>query len=135
MKMIREADRDNFREVEREWQWEFVFYVLSHMGLPDESLQECLPEDGDFLKITPEHRIQLRKYIDKENVTIVDDHDGGIKIYVYVGELQEHVLVAEWKKCKFVYRDDMTQIDPKKRLYVEVHADVWTSWEMDEEDE
>lgn len=133
MILVREADRDNYREVEKEWQWEFVFYVLNHMGIPDEELMECLPEDGDYLKISTNHKISLRKYMDKRDVTIVDDRDGGLKIYVFIGELEEHILVAEWKKCKFIYKEDLRQIDPNKRVYVEVHADVWTSF--GEEDE
>lgn len=133
MLMIREADRDNYREVEKEWQWEFVFYVLNHMGIPDEELMECLPEDGDYLKISTNHKISLRKYMDKRDVTIVDDRDGGLKIYVFIGELEEHILVAEWKKCKFIYKEDLRQINPNKRVYVEVHAEVWTSF--GEEDE
>jgi hypothetical protein len=131
--MIRQADRDNYREVEDEWRWEFVFYVLSNMGIPDEELEECLPEDGNYLEIEPKHKIALRKYMKKRDVTIVDDHDGGLKIYVYIGELEEHIMVAQWKKCKFVYKEDLKEIDPNRRVYVEVHADVWTSFGENDE--
>jgi hypothetical protein len=119
--------------VEDEWRWEFVFYVLSAIGIPDEELSECLPEDGNYLGIETKHKIVLRKYMKKRDVTIVDDHDGGLKIYVYIGELEEHILVAEWRKCKFIYKEDLTEIDPNKRIYVEVQADVWTSFGEDDE--
>jgi len=133
MKISRLAARDNFREVEEEWRWEFVFHVLTSIGIPEEELEECVPEDGNFLEIEPKHKISLRKHMKKRNVTIVDDHDGGIKIYVYVDELEEQIMVAEWKKCKFIYKKDIKEIDPNKRIYMEVQADIWTSFE-DEDD-
>ena len=131
--MIRLASRHNFREIEHEWQWEFCFWVLSSMGIPENLLEECLPEDGNFEDITAEHKIRLRKHMDTFDVTIIDDRDGGINIYVYTEE--QHVLVAEWEKCKFVYKEDPHEVDSVKRIYVEIHADTWTIFDEGEEEE
>jgi len=135
--VIREADRDNFRNVEKEWQWEFVQYVLSNLGIPKDLLDICFPEDmEDF---SPAHKIELRDILSEYNVSVVDDRDGGIKIYT--GEFiskdkpLDYLLVGEWKKCKFVYREDLTEVDPNLRIYVEVHADVWTTFDDGLEEE
>ncbi len=126
--MKRLAGRDNFREVEHEWQWEFVYYVLSNLGIPDEDLDACFPDSPDEMEA--EHKIELRNVMYHFDVTIVDDKDGGLKIWVAepMGDDKPplYVLVGEWKKCKFVYREDPGEVDPNLRIYVEVHADVWT---------
>lgn len=131
--MIRLAGRHNFREVEQEWQWEFVFYVLSSLGIPDELLEECVPEEGGFEDIKANHKIRLRKHMDTFDVTIVDDKDGGIRIYVYNDE--QHIMVAEWKKCKFIYKEDLNALDPAKKVYIEVHGDTWTIFDDGAEQE
>lgn len=126
--MIRLAGRSNFREVEHEWQWEFVYYVLSNLGIPEEALDSCFPESVE--ELGPEHKECIRSVLHKFDVTIVDDKDGGIKIYVAEPAQEDkppnYVLVGEWKKCNFVYKEDLNEVDPNLRIYVEVHADVWT---------
>ena len=134
MELIRLADKDSLRHVEQEWQYEFIAYVLLNLGIPQDVLEGCLPENVDDFTI--EHKIELRKYLKKYFVTIVDDRDGGLKFYLEVqeGDKKEHVLVAEWKKCRFNYRMDASQVDPAKKMYVEVVSDVWTIFEDLEED-
>ncbi len=126
MLLTRWADRDNFREVEKEWQYEFVFYVLSSAGIPEEILSECLPETG-FGDFSVKHHKRLRKHCGDFNITIVDDRDGGLKIYVEISydDKVEQVLIAEWKKCRFNYREDPNEVDPAKKMYVEIVADPW----------
>lgn len=132
MNLVRIASLDNFREVEKEWQWEFIFYVLDSIGISEEELKPCLPEDNDFSKFNTKEKIAFREIIAKRDITVVDDRDGGIKIYVYIGELEENILIAEWKKCKFVYREDSTKISPNNKIYIELQANIWTSFENEE---
>lgn len=119
MELSRLASQDNYREVEEEWKYEFIYHVLSSIGIPEEILDGCFPEEG-IEGFTVQHKIELRHYMKQFDVTIVDDRDGGIKIFV------ERELIAEWKKCKFVLREDPKEVDPSKRLYTEIKADVWT---------
>ena len=122
METSRLASRDNYREVEKEWQYEFIYYVLSNIGIPENILNVCFPEDG-LNALTVQHKIELRHHMNKFDVTIVDDLDGGIKIFV------ERDLIAEWKKCKFILKEDHKEINPSKRLYMEIRADIWTIFE------
>jgi hypothetical protein len=135
MELIRLADRGDLRQVEKEWQYEFIVYVLSTMGISQETLEGCFPESVD--DFTVEHKMELRRCLKKEFITLVDDRDGGLKFYLEVqeGEQRDFVLIAEWKKCKFNYRADPTEVDPQKQMYVEVIADVWTIFpELKEEE-
>ena len=129
MECTRLADRDNLRQVEKEWQYEFIVYVLSNLGVPQELLEGCFPENVD--EFTVEHKIELRKHLKKYFITIVDDRGGGLKFYLEVqeGDRTEQVLVAEWKKCRFTYKIDPNEIIPAKKMYVEVIADIWTIFE------
>jgi hypothetical protein len=129
MKCIRLTDRDNLRQTEKEWQYEFIVYVLSNLGVPQELLEGCFPENVD--EFTVEHKIELRKHLKKYFITIVDDRGGGLKFYLEVqeGDRTDQVLVAEWKKCRFTYKIDPNEIIPAKKMYVEVIADIWTIFE------
>lgn len=135
MEVIRLADREDIRVVEKEWQYEFMVYVLSRMGIDEEILEGCFPEDVNDFSV--EHRMELRRCLKKELITILDDRDGGLKFYLEVkeGERRDFVMFAEWKKCRFNYRVDPTEIDPIKRMYVEIIADIWTIFEELEDDE
>jgi len=135
VKVIRWADRDNFREVEEEWKYEWVFYVLSNVGLTEEVLMDCFPEGG-FENFGIDHRQKLREHCDDYNITIVDDRDGGLKIYVrisYDGK-EEQVLIAEWKKCLFNLKEDREEVNPSKKLYIEIVANPWATFEEQDED-
>ncbi|MAE87668.1 MAG: hypothetical protein CMB80_33350 [Flammeovirgaceae bacterium] len=128
MELSRLASRDNYRKVEEEWQYEFIYHVLSTIGIPEEILEGCFPEEG-IDSFTVHHKIELRHYMKKFDVTIVDDRDGGIKIFV------EQDIIAEWKKCKFVLKEDPKTVDPSQRLYMEIKADVWTIFDEGNADE
>ncbi len=135
MKLTRLADRENLRQVEKEWQYEFMAYVLSSLKVPEDELAECLPENVDEFDTYKKRR--LRSVLEKYFVTIVDDRDGGLKFYLEIqeGEEKDYVLVAEWKKCRFNYREDPKEVTPSKKMYVEVVADVWAIFdELDEEE-
>ncbi len=133
MELKRFADRDNFRDIEAGWKFEFVFYILSNLGIPDYILEGCVPEEG-INEFTVGHKIELRKHLKDFDITIVDDRDDGIKIYVKIEQDNqiEHVMVAEWKKCKFYYREDPIAIDPTKRIYIEIIADTWAIFEEED---
>lgn len=117
------VDREDIRTVEAEEQFNFVRTVLETMGLPTE---DCFPEEDTELNqqdITLQHKINLRQLLKKFQVLILDDRDGGIKIFV------DEELVAEWKKSRFELRQDLTAVDPRKKLYAVLHIEYWTMFE------
>ena len=119
-------DREDIRKVESEEQYNFVQTILTKMQIP---LDGCFPESNDVQDFTPEYKIALRAVLNKFDVLVIDDRDGGIKIYV------EEELVAEWKKCRYELREDLSTVDPRKRIYAVMYIDYWTMFEDHESEE
>jgi len=133
MEVVRLADKSNFRQVEKEWQYEFMAFVLSSLKIPEEELAKCLPEDLKDFDISK--KIEFRRLLRKYFITIVDDRDGGIKFYLEVkeNENKEYVLVAEWKKCRFNFCEDPKAVDPSQKMYIEIVGNVWAIFDELEE--
>jgi len=128
MKRVILANREDCRNVEAEEKYEFTLYVLESVGLPEEMLDECFPDNG-YDNFSVEHKIKLRQLLATFDIAIIDDTGGGLKIYV------DKDLIAEWKKCKFCLRRDLSKVDPSKQLYVEIHEEFWTIFDENQEKE
>lgn len=115
------CNRDNFKAVEEEVKITFLRSVLDEMGIP---LENIWPENKiDFLI---EEKIELRTFLSKFDILILDDHDGGAKIYV------DKELVANWKKPKYEMQVDHSEIDPTKKMYLKMSIDCWNIFEEHE---
>lgn len=115
------ADRSNYREVISELQYEFVVNVISNLGLPEEELEQCFPEE--YSKFDVESKIRLRSLLGKFNVQIIDDKDGGLKIYV------ESEVIAEWKKCFIKIKTNRAAINPEDKMFVEIECEYFSVFE------
>ncbi len=120
------VNREDIRSVEAEEQFSFVISTLLDLGIPEELLEPCIPKENE--EFTVDQKIKLRKVCKDFRVSIVDDLDGGVMIYVSQ-EQEAPTLVAEWKKCKFVLRTDPAALERANRTYAEVHAEWWTIFE------
>lgn len=109
--------RHDAREVAEENKYQFIRLVLFNLGIPEEEIEPCLPETSKEFNLN--HKIYLRNVLKKFDLNVVDDGDGGIKIYL------ENTKIAEWKKCKFVMKEDLSTIEPSERIYMEVHAEFY----------
>lgn len=121
------ANREDVRNIENEEKQRFVMDVLYQTGLPEEQLEDIFTEESLAQGFTPAEKIKLRSICEKFSITIIDDLDGGVKIYCLVSD--KLVLMGEWKKCHFVLRTAPGEIDPKKRYYTEVHCEWWTTFD------
>ena len=135
MEFKRLSNKNDFREVEEEWQYEFMIYVFQGMGMPDEMLSKYFPES--YKDFDVDKKIKLRAFLNQEKITLIDDRNGGLKFYIEqrTSDKIENILIAEWKKCRFNYREDPKEIDPAKKMYVEVIADIWVIFESLENEE
>lgn len=109
------ANREDIKKVKAEEQYNFTVHVLQAIPLP---IEDILPDTLD--EFTVDQKIQLRKLCDTFGVSIVDDRDGGVMIYV------DQTLIAEWKKCLVTLRIDHSEVNPSKKMYAEVHTEWWT---------
>ena len=105
---------DDVTLIEKEERDKFVRAVLESVGIPI----------NDYWKanaiLSAEDKIKLRAYTNKEDIFIYERGDSSLEIYV------KKDCIAKWNPCSFKLKRDLNQIDPKKRLYVEMTMDFWT---------
>jgi|ERR1700722_13792496 len=104
------------KETEAQEQARFVKAVLEAHGVPIENWNPDEPFSVD-------EKIKFRKSLDAFNIHVVDNQDGGLKIYA------NNELIGEWKKAKYKLKEDLLQVDPGKRLYYEMHVNFWSIFE------
>ena len=112
-------DREDVNIVEEEEHNLFVRSILEGMGVP---LEEVWPE----ILITFEQKIKLRKLLEKIEIEIINDGDGGCKIY------HQKTKLAEWFKPKFVLREDLKAVDFNKKFYYEMIIKTWSVFDQQE---
>jgi len=113
---------ENLQQIEKEEKNRFLRYLLEEMGLP---IQEFWKEDELTLSI--EQKMKLRSILSNYAVQVIDDSDGYLGVYV------EKELVGEWRRCNYKLKRDLSQIDPKKQLYLEMEINCWSLFEEQEE--
>jgi hypothetical protein len=111
---------ENTARVEEEEKTRFVRDVLSSIGLPIEELWE---EDGS---LSIENKSKLREVLSTYGVQVIDHYDGEIQIYM------NSDLIGEWKKSEYILKKDLAELDPKKKLFLEMHTNCWSIFESND---
>lgn len=112
---------ENTKQVEEEEKRRFLRSLLEQMGIPSDQLEFWSSDDP----LTVEQRMQLRKVLSSYNIQVIDDPDD-MSIYV------EGQRVASWSKPHYILKKDTSQLDPKKRLYLEMLIECWSLFEETE---
>lgn len=94
------------RAIEAEEQTRFILSMVEALEVPFEW------DSNEPLSVLD--KIRLRKVLGQYNVSIIDDMDGGVKIFL------EREKIAEWNKAQYLLKEDPSEVDPKKRLFVEM---------------
>ncbi len=111
---------ENYRLVEEEEKSRFLRNLLEQMGVPITDVW------GDDLSLTVEQRIKVLNILRTYSIRVLDDQDGHMQVYV------EGELVGEWNKCTYKLKKDYSELDPKRRLYLEMEVNCWTLFEEEE---
>lgn len=111
---------ENTKQVELEEQGRFVYSILSAFGVP--------VEDWQGGELTTEQHIKLRKTLGEYRIEVINDLDGGVKLYC------EGEMIGEFKKPRYVLRKDLKQVDPTKKLYLEMYMSTWSILENETND-
>src|SRR5690606_23690603 len=101
---------DSTSEVESEERTRFLFSILERMEIPVDSIW-----NGE-LNLTVGQKIKLREILSTYNIMILEDLDNHMQMFV------EGELVAEWHPCTFKLKKDLREINPKKKLYIEMET-------------
>jgi hypothetical protein len=110
--------REDTRAIEIQEQNRFIKSVLEALGVQI----EWTPDEP----LSIEGKQNLRKEFSKFNIRTINDMDGGIKFFV--GE----DLIAEWYKVKYKLKQDLSKIDHREQLYLEMNVNFWTIFEQEE---
>lgn len=124
MEQIVLCNRNEFKLVEKELRSNFIRNTIIEMGVP---LDEVWEENK--LDFTVNEKIELRNILEKYNILILDDHEGGTKIYL------EDQCIAEWKKSRIELVTDYSVIDPNKKIYCKMYIDCKSVFDILEEKE
>lgn len=112
---------ENTRQVEEEEKRRFLHSMLEEIGVPlDFWTSETV--------LTIEQRMQLRGLLSSYGIQVIDERDG-MDIYV------EGQKIASWSKPNYILKKDLSQLDPKKRLYLEMLIECWSLFEETENKE
>lgn len=108
---------ENTKLIEEEEKNRFLFSLLVDMGI----------DLGDLLNsnliLDIEDKIKLRNILSVYNVRVIDDQDGHMQVYV------DSELIGEWHKCEYKLKTDLSELDPKKKLYLEMSINYWSIFE------
>lgn len=105
---------ENTRQVEEEEKRRFLHSLLEEMGVP-------LDFWTSDTALTIEQRMQLRKILTTYGIQIIDEED--LEIYV------EGQKIASWSKPIYKLKRDSSQLDLKKRFYLEMECEFWSLFE------
>ena len=108
---------ENTRKVEDEEKSRFMRSILEIMGVPIDEF--WIPEQP----LSIEDKIKLRSILSTYNIQVIDDLDGSLQMYV------DGQLIAEWKKCEYKLKRDLSQLDPNRQLYLEMQVNFWSIFE------
>ena len=64
-------------------------------------------------------RTKLRKLLSNNNIQIIDDLDGNMKVYL------ERDLIGNWEKPTYKLKKDLSELNHRKQLYVEMEISYW----------
>jgi hypothetical protein len=106
------------KEVEAQEQARFVKSIIEALEVPI----EWNPEEP----FSVESKLKFKKSLNAYNINVISDTDGGLKIFVGSD------LIAEWYKCSYKLKQDIGQIDPNKKLFLEMTVSFWSIFEKNE---
>lgn len=111
---------ENIREVEAEEQTRFVISIVEALEVPFEW--------NSNEPFTMFDKVRLRKVLGQYNVSVIDDMSGGVKVYL------EREKIAEFFKPTYILKEDPSQIDPKKRLFIEMKCAFTSIYNKENQD-
>ena len=66
--------------------------------------------------------------MDKFSISVIDNKDKTFDVYL------EKDKIASWLKHWVELKKDFSEINPKRRIYVEIHLECWSIFEQKEDE-
>jgi hypothetical protein len=106
------------KDTEVQEQARFVKSILEALNVP--------VDWNPYEPLSVDNKIKFRKSLNAYDINVIDDQNGGLKIFA------KNELIGEWFKCKYKLKEDLSQKDPNKRLYLEMGVNFWSIFEKTE---
>jgi hypothetical protein len=107
---------DNTRIIEEEEKSRFLRSIIDEAGVPQEQLEFWSADQP----LTVEQCLKLKGLFSTYSIQVVDDRAGEMQIYM------DQKLVAEWYKPTYKLKKDLSQLDRRKRIYLEMTVSCWS---------
>jgi hypothetical protein len=98
-------------EVENEEKVKWALNILETMGLPVNEWQ---------VEPTMNNLRSIRRQLKSEDIDVIDDSNGGLEIYCM------GTLIGEWRKPRYILREDPKEINDYYKYYLEMHINEKT---------
>jgi hypothetical protein len=120
---------ENIQQVEEEEKSRFLHGLLEQV-FENTNVGPLIQEIwGGAAVLSASQKVRLREIFTTYHIQVIDDLDGHLRILI------DGELVAEWRKCTYKLKRDYSQIDPRKRLYLEMNVNCWSMFDTPEEHE
>jgi hypothetical protein len=118
---------DNTRTVEEEEKARFLKSILEQCFDGNQDIMSKLQSVyGNELLLLAPQKIELRQILNTYGIQVRDDFDGRLDIFL------DNELVASWKKPLYKLKRDLSQMERKKRVYIEMEVDCWSVFDENE---
>jgi hypothetical protein len=124
--VITNYDPKSISEAVEEERLQFLVFVLDSMGL---DLGGCFPDPLNPKNIKVEHREKFSEVLDKFNISVLDYKDKTFDVFL------EKDKIASWGKHWVELKKDLSEVDPKRRIYITIHLECWSVFEQSKDDE
>lgn len=114
---------ESVRKVEEDERNRFLYCLLEQMGVP---IAEFWTIDDS---LSAAQKMKLRNLLTTYDVRVLDDLEGNLEVYL------ENELVGEWHKCTYKLKKNLRELDPRKRLYLEMEVNYWSIFDDTPENE
>lgn len=102
---------DDTKKIEEQEKLRFMRDVLEMLEVP---LDYWKPDQA----LTLEIKDKLHKEVSRYNIQIIDYSGEELEIF------QKRELIAKWSKPLYILKKDYSQIDPKKRVFLEMEVNI-----------
>lgn len=120
---------ENLKKIEEEEKSRFLKNLLEHFFENTDvakQIETIWNIDGP---LPPSQKIKIREILTTYGIQVIDDLDGHLTVHI------DGELVAEWQKCNYKLKRDYKQIDPKKRIFLEMSINYWSVFEESNQSE
>jgi len=117
------ADREDAHTVVEGVRFSWLRFVLESTGM---NLEGCFPDNDDPNSMTIAQKAQLREILKQNKILLLDDHDGGVRLYI------DEDLIAEWRKPRYRLNIDHRKLDPKKKSFASIDIEYWSVFDEQE---